>query len=458
MNYIEHYFFLIKKAKVKNQDGYLELHHIIPRCVFAEDLFDKSGISNVNAKENLVLLTAREHFVAHWLLHRAFPSNKKLGLAFWAMAGWNSPDHQRNYIPSSRAIEEARIAAANSRKVEILCYDLEGDFIREYPSLNNAAEHLSVPANAIGQAISGATKSAGGFQWVIKSLEYPKKINPYIIQNNGLPIGQYDLNGNLLASFESLLEAERTLGFSEGSIRASMNRGSKIKGLNSFFIQYEKYQKIEEKVEPFIAPLHGFSKGVVQLTPDGKFFINKYPSVKDAANSLGKETGHISATCLGNRETAYGFKWMFESEFAHELPLIRIEEVITKDHSKKVAQYDLEGNFIKTFKSTAEASRITGIEQSNISTVARGLRSYAGKYQWAYLDKNGYPEKTKVVISENIPKRILQLDKSTKAVLNVYDSVGEAAKMVNGNQSNISACINGRKKSAYGYFWIINNG
>lgn len=456
MNYIEHYFFLVNKAKVKNHEGYLELHHIIPRCVFAEDLFDKSGISNVNAKENVVLLTAREHFVAHWLLHRAFPKNKKLGLAFWAMAGMISPDHQRLYIPSSRAIEEARIAAANSRRVEVICYNLNGNFIREYPSLNNAAEHVSVPANAIGQAISGSAKSAGGFQWLIKSLEYPKKINPYIIQNNGLSIGQYDLEGNLLASFESLLEAERTLGFSEGSIRASMNRGSKIKGLNSFFIQYEKYQKIEEKVEPFTAPLHGFSKGVVQLTPDGKFFIDKYPSVKDAANSLGKETGHISSACLGNRETAYGYKWMFESKFNNELPKILIEDVVTKDHSKKVAQYDLEGNFIKTFKSTAEASRITGVEQSNISTVARGLRSYTGKFQWAYLDKNDYPEKAKVVISENVPKRVHQIDKLTMEILKVFESVGEAAKMVNGNQSNISACINGRKKSAYGFLWVLD--
>ena len=453
MNYIEHYFFLVNKAKVKNHDGYLELHHIIPRCVFAEDLFDKSGISNVNAKENVVLLTAREHFVAHWLLHRAFPKNKKLGLAFWAMAGMISPDHQRLYIPSSRAIEEARIAAANSRRVEVICYDLNGNFIREYPSLNNAAEHVSVPANAIGQAISGTTKSAGGFQWLIKSLEYPKKINPYIIQNNGLPIGQYDLNGNLLASFESLLDAERKLGYSEGAIRAAMNRGSKIKGLSSFFVQYEKYQRIEPKVDSFNAPLHGFAKGVVQLSLDGKYLVKRFNSVKQAASSIGKETGHISSACLGNRETAYGFKWVFEAEFSDDLPILDITLIETKDHSKKVAQYDLDGNFIQIFKSTAEASRNTGIEQSNISTVARGLRSYAGEFQWGYLDNNDILERGKVKLYDNISKRVLQLDKITKSVIRIYASVGEAAKIVNGNQSNISACINGRKKTAYGYLW-----
>lgn len=234
MDYIKHYFFLTNNARIKNRSGYLELHHIIPRCVFDEDLFDKTGISHVNSKENVVLLTAREHFIAHWLLHRAFPSNKKLGLAFWAMAGMISPDHQRSYIPSSRAVEEARIASANSRKVEILCYDLEGNFLREYSSLNDAAEEIGVVPNAIGQTINGGTKSAGGYQWAFKTLDYPTKINPYIIQNNGLPIGQYDLNGNLISSFESLLDAERKLGYSEGAIRAAMNRGSKSKDLIRF--------------------------------------------------------------------------------------------------------------------------------------------------------------------------------------------------------------------------------
>lgn len=453
MDYIKHYFFLTNNARIKNRSGYLELHHIIPRCVFDVDLFDKTGISHVNAKENVVLLTAREHFVAHWLLHRAFPSNKKLGLAFWAMAGWNSPDHQRTYIPSSRAVEEARIAAANSRKVEILCYDLEGNLVREYSSLNEASIEIMIPANGIGQAINGSAKSAGGFQWLIKTSNYSNKIDPYIAENNGLPIAQYSLGGTLIASFNSLLEAERELGYTEGSIRASMNRGSKIKGLNSFFVQYEKYQRIEPKVEPYSAPLHGFAKGVVQLSPDGKYLIKKFNSVKEAASSLGKETGHISSACLGNRETAYGFKWVFDEEFSDNLPILDITLVETKDHSKKVAQYDLNGNFIRIFKSTAEASRSTGIEQPNISTVARGLRSYAGKFQWAYLVNNEYPNKEKVVIVDNSNKRVLQIDKLTKEIIKIHNSVSEASISVGGHQSNISGCINGRKKTAYGYLW-----
>jgi hypothetical protein len=48
---------IIQKAKVRNLSGYKEKHHILPRCL--------SGKDN---KENLVELTAREHFIVHMLL------------------------------------------------------------------------------------------------------------------------------------------------------------------------------------------------------------------------------------------------------------------------------------------------------------------------------------------------------------------------------------------------------
>ena len=73
---------IVIKAGQDERFGYLELHHIVPRCIFGENILNEDKLKDVNQNSNLVYLTAREHFVAHWLLHRAFPSNKKLGLAF----------------------------------------------------------------------------------------------------------------------------------------------------------------------------------------------------------------------------------------------------------------------------------------------------------------------------------------------------------------------------------------
>jgi len=65
--------------------NYSENHHIIPRSMGGSDL-----------SNNLIKLTAREHFIAHWLLWKAYPSNFKLAFAFWAMC--NLPSNGRDYF------------------------------------------------------------------------------------------------------------------------------------------------------------------------------------------------------------------------------------------------------------------------------------------------------------------------------------------------------------------------
>lgn len=455
MDYLKAYYKIVDVAKSKQRGGYLELHHIVPRCIFGENLLNENGLINVNQDTNLVYLTAREHFVCHWLLHREFPKNKKLGLAFWAMTGMFSPDHKRDYIPSSRAIAEARIAASNSRKVAVLQYDLEGNFIREFASLNDASDYIGVVPNAIGQNLNSSTKSAGGFQWRFKTKNYQNRIESYLIDNNGLPIGQYDLYGNLINSFESLLDAERKTQHSEGSIRAAMNRGAKIKGTSYFFIQFNKHQEIPKSVEPYVIPLHGFSIPVVQLSGDGKYFIKEFPSVTHAAKFLDKNTGHISSACKGKRETAYGYSWKYLSDYSYDLPVISIDQAKIKLHSKPIAQYDLNGKYLRTFKSANKAARLANDSPGNISAVANGKRNYSGKYQYAYIENGKILTKNPVIIADNISKRVVQLDKLSGVTIAEHESIGSAAKAVCGSQPNISACINGRKKTAYGFKWAF---
>lgn len=59
-----------------------------------------------------------------------------------------------------------------------------------------------------------------------------------------------------------------------------------------------------------------------------------------------------------------------------------------KSLGKKVIQYDLQGNFIKEWDSTAEAGRQLKINQSNISACCRGKRNKVGGYVWRYKEVN----------------------------------------------------------------------
>lgn len=83
MNYKNVYDKIIENAKSqnrkKNQGTYFEEHHIIARCMGGDD-----------SKENLVLLTGREHFICHKLLHKMYPEDAKIFLGYRTMAIMNS--------------------------------------------------------------------------------------------------------------------------------------------------------------------------------------------------------------------------------------------------------------------------------------------------------------------------------------------------------------------------------
>lgn len=60
----------------------------------------------------------------------------------------------------------------------------------------------------------------------------------------------------------------------------------------------------------------------------------------------------------------------------------------SKKHSKKVNQYDLQGNLIKTWNGLKEAETTLKISRGNICLCCQGLRNNAGNYIWRYADEN----------------------------------------------------------------------
>lgn len=82
MDYKKIYESLIHKGKHRTLCGYKETHHIIPRCL--------GGSDDV---ENLVELTPEEHYLAHQLLVKLYPNNKKLIYAATAMVA-NRPSNK----------------------------------------------------------------------------------------------------------------------------------------------------------------------------------------------------------------------------------------------------------------------------------------------------------------------------------------------------------------------------
>jgi hypothetical protein len=74
MNYQKIYNQLITRAQGRKIEGYVEKHHILPRCM-----------GGSNDPSNIAILTAREHFVAHMLLWRIHRTGS-LSAAAWILS------------------------------------------------------------------------------------------------------------------------------------------------------------------------------------------------------------------------------------------------------------------------------------------------------------------------------------------------------------------------------------
>ena len=57
---------------------------------------------------------------------------------------------------------------------------------------------------------------------------------------------------------------------------------------------------------------------------------------------------------------------------------------MSESRSKKVDQFNLEGNFIRTWISMCQVERELGISHGHISNCCKGKRKSAGKFKWKY--------------------------------------------------------------------------
>lgn len=134
MNYQSHYDKLISKATSRTELlEYSEKHHIIPK-----------SLGGSNAKSNIVVLTGREHFVAHMLLAKIH------GKGLWQAARMmqNKSKVQTGRLSNSRLYEMARrewakYAKTQSRPVHV------GEAIRKARTGSKASDETKAKMSAI---------------------------------------------------------------------------------------------------------------------------------------------------------------------------------------------------------------------------------------------------------------------------------------------------------------------
>lgn len=179
------------------------------------------------------------------------------------------------------------------------------------------------------------------------------------------------------------------LGY-EGLYQVSnFGRVKSLKRKNVFYCGLKK-EYLERPVKEKILNFSKSNRGYLQvcLTKNGKYktyTVHRLVAKAFIDNPLNKKTvNHIDGNKLNN--CANNLEWATSSENNKHA----FDNGLSKPHNqRKVNQYDLEDNFIKTWNSIAEFLKENNInlKNSGITSCCKGKQKTAYGYKWKYADE-----------------------------------------------------------------------
>lgn len=195
--------------------------------------------------------------------------------------------------------EETKKVLSEKKKLCITKYDLTGLKIETYPSVKDAAMSCGTTSSAISACANGRTKFCGGFIWRFLDVEQlPSSEMPQKVHHNSKRIHQIRLDGERVATFDSLRIAAESIGVNSSSISAAVANHSLCDG---FFWEYDKPTESGTRTR----------KAIQQYSLDG-VFLEEYVSIRDASKVTGISEKNISAAARGTNDTAGGFIWKYK--------------------------------------------------------------------------------------------------------------------------------------------------
>lgn len=172
-------------------------------------------------------------------------------------------------------------------------------------------------------------------------------------------------------------------------------------------------------------------------------YLRSFKSAREAAAYIQPDNqdnarAAIKNNCLGTTSSSYGYFWSYTKEFTYR-----------NERMKEVAQYTINGKFLRTFKSITEAE--VALSLNNI-TQAIYKKGSAGGYQWRYFEGDTSDIPTLVnVKTKNLFLPIIMFDKSGK-IIKKFDCVKQCVnEYPELSASQINRVLNKTIKSHKGY-------
>lgn len=146
---------------------------------------------------------------------------------------WCTHKYNCNY---GTRLERVMANNINLRKRAVEQVDADGNIINTFESISEACAYTGISGMDISSLLSGKRKTAHGLSFRYKDTMHPTKMktgkykSPFASHVNALKkqVCQYDSDGNLITTYESISEASKATGINTWQISAVCNNYRKI--------------------------------------------------------------------------------------------------------------------------------------------------------------------------------------------------------------------------------------
>lgn len=197
-----------------------------------------------------------------------------------------------------------------------------------------------------------------------------------------------------------------------------------------------------------------------------KNLIKTFKSFAEAARYNNLTSSNIFCSVHKKNKVHDKYFFIYEEEKNNLDDIIIQINTDKRCQGKKIMQFNLKGELLKTYISAAEAARDNGLKSSTgiiqMCEEANSIIKTCANSIFLY-EENYTEEKLKILVEKaNIPKKynpkktkVKQYDKNNN-FLKTFNSLTEATEELGMDKrcvANISACCRGKQKTAYGYIW-----
>lgn len=203
----------------------------------------------------------------------------------------------------------------NSMSIVVYQYDLDGNFIAEYPSLSEAERVTGISNSSISSCCKGKQMYTGEFQWSYTKVDKMPKIDKHQlisdkVRKKGKPVYCYDMDGNFIEKYNSARIASEETNTNQSQINVCCSGRTRYSNNFQWFYEY-----MGNKIEPINKYENLYHRTVkVNQYDKNKVFIKTWDTIKEASIAMGSTSSSNILRCLsGEGKTAYGYIWEYAS-------------------------------------------------------------------------------------------------------------------------------------------------